>query len=294
MRAAWRLALLILAAAAPVAAQETPPAEPAPPPEGSIIINLPSADLSKLGTMTLLISHRFSQPVSDSNYHTLFSFDSAANINIGLAYVPLQNLEVSLQRAPARCFCGLSGTSSSKAQRGLEVYEFAAKYRFLSSGPFRLSLRSGGDWRTAEELEDRAGFFAQAVLGLSLGSRFRLTAVPTYVSRTSHSVQFEVPNPYTDVFNVPVAVSIGVTRSINVHGEVVPRVGDAGARGTGWIASLEKTVLRHRFAFTVGNLRATTVDQYIGSDFRAAAALPAFRSQDYFLGFNITRLWNLK
>ena len=73
----------------------------------------------------------------------------------------------------------------------------------------------------------------------------------------------------------------------------MPRVGDTGARGTGWIASLEKTVLRHRFAFTIGNLRATTVDQYIGSDLpAAAAALPAFRSQDYFLGFNITRLWS--
>jgi hypothetical protein len=168
------------------------------------------------------------------------------------------------------------------------------KYRFLSSGPFRLSLRLGEDWRTAEALEDRSGFFAQGVLGLSVGSRVRLTAVPTYVSRTSHSVQFEAPRPYTNVFNVPFAVSVGVTRTINVHGEVVPRVGDAGARGTGWIASLEKTVLRHRFAFTIGNLRSTTVDQYIGSEFRAAAAIPAFRPQDYFLGFNITRLWSLK
>ena len=104
----------------------------------------------------------------------------------------------------------------------------------------------------------------------------------------------EFPNPYTDVFNVPFAVSVGVTRSVNVHGEVVPRVGDRGRPGHGLDRFGEKTVLRHRFAFTIGNLRATTVDQYIGSDFRAAAALPAFRSQDYFLGFNITRLWNLK
>ncbi len=112
-----------------------------------------------------------------------------------MAYVPLQNLEVSFERAPERCFCGLSAASSSKAQRGLEVYELGAKYRFLSSGPFRLSLRMGGDWRTAENLEDRSGFFAQGVLGLSIGSRVRLTAVPTYVSRTSHSVQFEAPRP---------------------------------------------------------------------------------------------------
>jgi hypothetical protein len=294
MRAARRLAPLLFAAALPIAAQETPSAAPAPPPEGGVIVNLPSADVPRAGTLTLLITHRFSQSVPDGDIHTLFSFDSAADIKIGLAYAPLPNLEVSFERDPAHCFCGLSGASSSKAQRGLEIYEVAAKYRFLSLGPARLSLRVGEDWRTAEGLEDRSGFFAQAILALSVGSRVRITAVPTYVSKTSRSLFGELPRPFKDVFNVPVGVSVGVTRSIYLHGEMEPRVGDGGSRGTGWIASVEKTVLRHRFAFTVGNLRATTVDQYVASDFRRASAIPAFNPHDYFFGFNITRLWNLK
>lgn len=294
MRAAWILAPLILAAAAPIAAQETPPAEQAPPPEGSTIVNLPSADVPRAGTLTLLITHRFSQSVPDSNSHSLFSFDSAADIKIALAYSPLPNLDVSLERDPARCFCGSSGATSAATQRGLEIYELAAKYRFLSRGPARLSLRIGEDWRTAEGLEDRSGFFAQAILALSVGSRFRITAVPTYVSRTSHSLLGEVARPHTRVFNVPFGVSVGVTRSVFLHGELVPRISRVDARGTGWIASLEKTVLRHRFAFTVGNLRATTVDQYVGSEFRRASAFPSFNAHDYFLGFNLTRQWKLK
>jgi hypothetical protein len=294
MRAAWSFAPLILAAAAPLAAQEKLSAEPAPPPEGSIIINLPSADVPRPGTLTLLFTHRFSQPVRDSDIHTLFSFDSAADIKIALAYAPLPNLEVEFERDPTRCFCGSSGSTSAKTQRGLEIYELSAKYRFLSDGPARLSLRLGEDWRTAEGLEDRSGFFAQAVLAFAAGSRVRITAVPTYVSRISHSLIGEIPRPHSNVFNVPLGVSVGVTRSVFVHGEVVPQNGHAGARGIGWIASVEKTVLRHRFAFTVGNLRATTVDQYVASEFRSASAVPSFRPNDYFLGFNLTRQWKLK
>lgn len=155
----------------------------------------------------------------------------------------------------------------------------------------------GGDWRTATGLDNRTTFFAQAIAGVSIGPRIRITAIPTYVSKTSGQPLFRtIPVAfYRDVFNVAGALSVGVTRSINIHGEILPRVSRGGARGVGWIASLEKTVLRHRFAFTAGNLRATTVDQYIASDFRQArAGAPNFAPQDVYLGFNLVRQWNLK
>jgi hypothetical protein len=284
-----------LFAAASIAAQEkaAPEAapEPVPPPEGSIIINLPSAEVSSPATLTLLFAHRFSQPVQDSDIHTLFSFDSVADVKIGLAYSPLRNLEISLERDPAHCFCGLGGAVTSATQ-GLEIYQLGAKYRLLSGGPLSFALRLGGDWRTARGLDNRTTFFAQAIAGVSIGPRIRITAIPTYVSRTSGQPRFPVAT-YTDVFNVAGALSVALTRSINLHGEVLPRVARGGARGVGWIASLEKTVLRHRFAFTVGNLRATTVDQYVASDFRQTRAIPNFAPQDLYLGFNIVRLWKL-
>jgi hypothetical protein len=297
------IGILLLAGAGilgsvPLGAQEAKePVPPPRPPEGSVIINLPSAEVPSSGTLTLLFTHRFSQPIQDSDIHSLFSFDSAADIKIGLAYSPLRNLEISLERDPAHCFCGLGGTSSSAALQGLEIYELGAKYRVFSGGPVSFALRLGGDWRTARGLDNHTTFFAQAIAGVAIGPRIRITAVPMYVSKTSGQPLFRtIPvASYNDVFNLAGALSVALTRSINVHGEVLPRVTRGGARGVGWIASLEKTVLRHRFAFTVGNLRATTVDQYVASDFRkASAGGPNFAPHDLYLGFNVVRQWSLK
>src|SRR6185295_1661921 len=137
MNPRFALGLLLLCASLPAAAQEPPAQEPSAveplrPPEGSIIINLPSAEVNGPHVLQLLISHRFSEPVSGSNIHSLFSFDSGADVNIGLSYVPLKDLEVALLRS-----------------RNLEDYELSAKYRFLSSpdGPVGFAVRVGGDAR---------------------------------------------------------------------------------------------------------------------------------------------------
>ncbi len=234
-------------------------------PEGTRIIILPSADLPAKGTLQVLFTHRFAQPLGDSDYQSLFSFDSGAEIGIGISYSPIENLEVSLDR------------SSNQ-----DDYELAAKYRFLSrtqSRPFLLSLRIGGNARTEKGIEDRTAFFAQGIAGISLGSRARITAVPTYVSNTPL---------FRDVFNVPVAVSVALTHTVNIQGEFVPKNRDFGRSHAGWLVAIEKTVLRHRFSWTVGNLRATTVDQYSASDF--GGGLPA---HDVYIGFNLIRQWKL-
>jgi hypothetical protein len=303
---ARRIGILLLAGAGmlgavPMGAQEEKEPAPSPrPPEGSVIINLPSAEVPGPGTLQFFVSHRFSQRVQGSDIHTLYSFDSAPDLGLGISYSPLRNLEVGFGRSSLR-----------------EVYELTAKYHVLSDGALSIAVRMGEDWRTASGQQNRSGFFAQTIAALSLGSRVRITAVPTYVSTTSGqrayfvgqqpdgSAEFFVePQPsYRDVFNWPVALSVAVTGSVNIHGEVVPSYrrtvvtipfGDAAhatvsknSPGVGWIASIEKTVLRHRFAFTIGNLRETTVDQYVASNFLG-------RPHDYFFGFNLVRLWSLK
>jgi hypothetical protein len=279
-------ALLLLFAAIPAAAQEAPPAEPVRPPEGSVIINLPSAEVNGPNVLQLMITHRFSEPVSGSNIHSLFSFDSGADIGIGLSYVPLKNLEVALLR-----------------NRSLEDYELSAKYRFLSSpeAPVGLAVRLGGDARTQSTpslcetptrpaacgyVDHRYSFFAQAIGAVTLLSRVRLTVIPTYVSWSAQQPFVVTDSVHENIFNVPVAAAIAVTHSINVQGEVVPRLSRAASGGVGWIVAVEKTVLRHRFSFTCGNIRPTTVDQSIGPDFLG-------RPREYFLGFNIVRQWKL-
>jgi hypothetical protein len=283
---ALRALLLLLVAALPAAAQETPQAEPLRPPEGSPIIDLPSAEVNGPSVLQLLITHRFSEPVSGSNIHSLFSVDSGADVAFGLSYVPIRNLEVALLR-----------------NRSLEDYELSAKYRFLSSpeSPVGLAVRMGGDARTESTpslcesptrpaacgyVDHKYSFFAQVVGAVTLFSRVRLTAVPTYVSWSAQQPFVVTDSVHENIFNIPVAAAIAVTRSINIQGEVVPRLARAASGGVGWIVAIEKTVLRHRFAFTCGNIRSTTVDQYIGPDFLG-------RPRDYYLGFNIVRQWKL-
>ncbi len=278
--------LLALLATPPIVAQEKPASEPARPPEGTTVINLPSAQVNAPRVLQLFITHRFSEPVSGSNIHSLFSFDSGADVGLGLSYVPLKNLEIGFLR-----------------NRNLEDYELSAKYQLLSPGgsPAGLALRLGGDARTQSTpslcettprpaacsyVDHRYTFFVQVIGAATFFSRVRITVVPTFASFSAQQPFVVTNSVHPDIFNVPAAISIAVTRSVNVQAEVVPRLARASAGGVGWIAAVEKTVLRHRFSFTIGNLRPTTADQYVGADFRG---LP----RDYFLGFNIVRQWRL-
>jgi hypothetical protein len=240
------------------------------PPEGPVIIDLPSTEVPAAGTLGLMITHRFSSPVQGSDLHSLFSFDSGADIGLALSYVPLANLEIGMLR-----------------NKSLEDYEVAAKYRLpsLAGGALSAAVRGGLDYRARSNLTDHTSGFAQAILAVSLLSRIRVSVIPSYTSRTFGQITGVLIPPGREVFNVPVALSAAVTPSFNVHGEYVPRHENPGA---GWIVSIEKTVLRHRFAFTAGTLRPTTVDQYLSYDFEG---LP---KGNIYLGFNIVRQWKLK
>ena len=272
-RPVWLLiCFLVVAAAGRAAGEEPAPAPPPPvrPPEGSIIIDLPSVETTPDGSLQFWINHRFDQPVQDSDIHSIYSFFSPAHVGLGLSYAPTPRIEAGFFRAP-----------------DLEDYEVFAKARLYgsSAGPFQASLRLGGDFRTARGLEERESFFAQAIVAFTFASRVRLTAVPTYVSK--NAAPFSPVPLDKDVWNVPVALSIAITRSINVQGEMVPRM---ESPGIGWIAAIEKTVLRHRFAFTVGNMQSTSVDQYV----RWNPAFIGASVKDVHFGFNITRLWKIR
>jgi hypothetical protein len=281
--------LLLTALASPLAAQEpTPPAEPAtettpaPPrraPEGDHIVVLPTVQIGKVGTLTLLFTHRWETPVNDGDIHDLYSLDSGANIGIGFAYVPIERLDVSLFRSS-----------------DIDVYELAARWKAFEMGIFAAALRAGVDWRTetgaiydaVPEFSD-SGVFVQVPLSVAITPRIQLTIVPTWVSETS-AAPFVKPQPfYEDLFNVPAGISVGLGKGWNAHGEVYPGISDGDSPFTGWIASIEKTVLRHRFAVTCGNMRSTTVDQYVAPGFSGTG-----RAQDLYLGFNLVRSWNLK
>lgn len=277
------------------------------PLEGIVIINLPSVDVPREGTLSVIFTHRFQAAVQNSDaFHDLVSFDNGASIGIGLGYTPIPHLDLSFYRS---------------SEVSLDPWEIAGKYQFLSEGPVGLALRVGADIRSERNLSDRTSVFAQGILAYTFGSRLRITAVPTYVTKVKGATRtynpgftppsFPPPHDsscqpnefggttcsglYRNVFDIPVGVSIALTRSISIHGEVAPRLGRYDSSGVAWIVSVEKSLLRHRFCFTAGNQRQTTVDQY-------AAGLP-WASQyagegvngvkGVYLGFNLIRQWKV-
>ena len=262
------------------------------PIEANVIINVPSVDVPNKGTLTFLVTHRFAQRIQDGDINNFFTLDSGNTWGFGLWYAPIKNLNVGLYR-----------TSD------LNTYEASAQYEALKCAGFASSLRVGEDWRTQPgAATPKSSFFAQAILAYSFGKYVRITAAPTFVQRTNgvsaywpapqpkdQSCQFfpDQENPYRcsglyeDLFNVPVAASIALTHSITIHGEVIPSLSKANSNGVGWSVSVEKSLLRHRFAFFAGNQRKTTVDGYI-------PGIPSNRSaQNIYLGFNLFRAWNL-
>jgi len=306
-----------------LAAQDAPPA-PAPPPtpapspapespatpepspleslkepvafrpiEANVIINLPSVDVPTSKTLTFLVTHRFVQRVQEGNINNFFTLDSGNTWGFGLWYAPLEHLNVGLYR-----------TSN------LNTYEASAQYQLPSLGGFESSLRAGEDWRTQPGVASpKSSFFAQAVLAWNFGKYARITVVPTFLQQ-ANGFPFFVPAPipgdqscvntggqfnpwecsglYKNVFNVPMAASIAITHSITVHGEVIPRLSKVNSNGVGWSVTVEKSLLRHRFAFFAGNQRQTTVDEYV-------QAVPIGRAaSNIYLGFNLFRAWNFK
>ncbi len=319
MAAAFPVAALIALTSGTLAsAQEKPPAAPTPPPaetaeaeetekkpripfrpiESNVIINLPSVEVPSQGTLTMLVTHRFEQPIQDGDINNFFTLDEGNTWGFGLWYAPLKNLNIGFSRSSY-----------------LDDYEASAQYELPRAGGFSSSLRVGGDWRTEEttfgrDTSPKSSFFAQAVLAYSFGKYVRLTAVPTYLQRTNtfrRDVQVAPPgdvscrpsNPfipqlpfncsglYENIFNVPVALSIAITHSITIHGEVTPARAMVNSAGVGWAVTVEKSLLRHRFAFFAGNQRYTTVDQYLG-------AVPYNRNpSNIYIGFNLFRAWKL-
>lgn len=284
----------------PVAATETSPLESAlkePPAfrpiEANVIINLPSVDVPSAKTLTFLVTHRFVQRVQEGNINNFFTLDSGNTWGFGLWYAPIQNLDAGLYRSA-----------------DLNTYEASAQYQLPSVAGFASSIRAGEDWRTQPGVATpKSSFFAQAILAYNFGKYVRISAVPTYVQQVNgFPAFFPDPvsgdqscvltdnqfNPYRcsglhkDVFNVPIAASIALTHSITIHGEVYPRLSKVNSNGVGWGVTVEKSLLRHRFAFFAGNQRQTTVDEY-------AQAVPMGQSpNNIYLGFNLFRAWNFK
>lgn len=217
------------------------------------------------GALGWVFTHRFNQNVKDAGGGSLGGLDSGAAIGFGIDYVFVPNVAVQVYRVNTYA-----------------DYEFALKATFVrpsASFPLALGARAGLDWRTAAYAPRETSAFGQVLVSYTIANRVTLAAAPSYTENT----QFQ-----RDVFNVPIALQLKVTKSIAVIGEFVRKKNVRPDSVAQWSVAVEKQIFHHRFAVWIGNSQATTVDQYIGGDYSGGVT-----DRNMKIGFNLSRAWDL-
>jgi uncharacterized beta barrel domain-containing protein DUF5777 len=260
----WSLPVVAGASAAH-AWQGSPPVDPYRPlvqdAVGSRLINAPTPFTFGRRGLEVLFTHRFSQSVQDGSGHDLWGLDSGADTGIGLALGATANLDFELYRSSFQ-----------------ETYELAVKFQALRQAervPLSIAVRAGGDFLQAPGTPDAERPFGQLLLARQLRPGWSLFAAPSYVRATPR---------LRNAFNVPLGATVPLGRRALLELEVVPANGDLPGSEAAWHVAISKSVGTHIFEFTLGNSRATSVDQMMGSDFAGR-----FESGDLRLGFNLVR-----
>jgi hypothetical protein len=248
-----------------------------PIPVGDILLTLPSSHMADAHTWEVRFSHRFNQSVDGNGVHSLFGLDSGANVGLGLSYVPFRDLELALTR-----------------QSTLETYEGTLKYALMQQAralPFSAAVRAGSDWRNARNVEDRASYFAQAIVSRQFGNRFDIYVVPTYITKAGRVVAGNTSVALFDhAFNVPVGALVQIMPGLSLVGEVIPKNRDLPSdikSDIGWSVGIKRAIGGHLFEILLTNSNGMTTDQYISSTYNGAPLL----ARDKRLGFNIERRW---
>src|SRR5512142_1365224 len=244
-------AWLLLAASA--MAQTANPSKPvAPIAVGDILLTLPSSHIPDAGTWEVRFSHRFNQNVDKNVVHSLFGLDSGANVGLGLSYVPVRDLQLSLVRNSA-----------------LETYEGAVKYEVFQQAralPFTVALRGGIDYRNAQSLDDRSSLFAQAIVSRQFGSHFDLYAAPGYVTNAGRATNGTSSQAlFRHAFNVPVGAVFELGKGLGIAAEVIPQnrdLPDSIQADLGWSLGIKHAIGGHYFEVFLTNSNGMTVDQY--------------------------------
>jgi Membrane bound beta barrel domain (DUF5777) len=269
-RAVWRsrassLVAVSLWRVAAAGAAEPPTIDPYRPlvqdAVGTRLVNIATPLTSGRRGLEVLFTHRFSEPVQDGSAHDLWGLDSGADTGIGLTLGITAHLDIEVYRSSF-----------------LETWELAAKFEVLRQAerlPFSLAARAGCDVTSARGAADRERPFVQILLGRRFRPGWNLFVAPTFARETPR---------LRNAFNVPVGATVPLSRGLLLEVEVVPANGEVPGSELAWHLALSKAVGTHIFEFTLGNSRATTVDQIVGSDFAGG-----FASDDVRLGFNLVR-----
>ena len=228
---------------------------------GPRIVNLPSGKGMERGGVEFLIGHRFTFPVFDRDSPAnLFGFDSSALVTFGVQVGLTDWMSVAAMRS------NLDRTTEFTSQFQLSSQK--------SGAPVSTQLRLGVEGRN--NFQERFAPFVQFVSTRSFGDRFSISLAPSIAFNTRNEESFLPPQfLFGEEFDYTAAIGIGagigLTPSVSVVGEYVPRVkGFTGEIFDRPAVSLgiQKATFRHTFEFVLSTARPLTTAQYTvnGSD----------------------------
>jgi len=258
--------VLSLAAATAVSAQD-------PAQEDDGVLKLAEPDFTLIGLPTSLrvphfksafrVTHRFARPLGEGDFgdlaDDLFGLDGGALIGLEYRFGIAPNAQIGIHRTSSDKTIALFG-QYGLVRQGQAPFELAALVSIEGIRNFR------------DERSPALG----VVLTRLLGEQGAIHIEPMWVGNTN-----TIGNTGDDsTLMIGLGARIRISPTVYLVGEVAPRVSGfkPGVSHGGF--SIEKRAGGHLFQLNVSNSWATTVGQM---------ARGGFTSDDWFLGFNISR-----
>ena len=232
------------------------------------VANLPTAETLQKGDFHFEISHRFNTPIS-SGWGELYGFDGSVSMRLALGYALTDHFLFTLGRS----------NRDGNIDFRLKYKAFQIRNDVL---PTLISIRAGGAYNgKAKNIDngDKYQFYGQLIVNTLYNKKIGIGFVPSYLYN-SHIYCLDTQ----DTFTFGMYAQYYISEGWNLFLEFNPTV-------TGWrdqynsmAFGVELETGGHFFKILLGNNTKLNPSQYL------AGAIDEINSDDWHLGFNITRL----
>lgn len=247
-----------------------------PPFESAILIDNQTTVVPIKGTLEFNIQHRFG--TWKKGYDDLYGLWAPSNIRLALSYVPVSNLAI--------------GTGLTKNQK---VWDWNIKYTFLNqtrSGRIPVSVAFYGNLGISTQSKDlfdqggdRLSYFSQLLISRKVTYWLSMQVAPSMThfnfvnSESRYNDHFAVSALLRARFRPSASFIMNVDQPMTVHKLNNPNPNLA--------FGVELATSGHAFQIFVGNYSS------IAPQYNQVYNANDFLNNEFLIGFNITRLWNL-
>jgi hypothetical protein len=234
------------------------------------LVALPTAlRLPKFGS-AFRVTHRFLRPLGEGDFGDLladfFGLDSGAQIGLEYRFGIIKNGQIGIHR------------TSDKTIEFFGQYGLLRQEQFPVDISILASIDGTNNFHSNDEVEASYSPSLGVILSRTFSDRFAFYVEPIWVNN-SNSQPKELADD-NDTFMVGLAARIRIRPTVYLVGEITPRVAGYKPDTNQGSFAIEKRAGGHTFQLNFSNGIGTT---------RSQVARGAFNSDDWYLGFNISR-----